>query len=369
MHLLLCLFGVIIALLVTSAYFNGSSSPEEHFECNYAYKAQPTPRGCFRYTAKANDTCTGIQNMFKTTANNVVSKATGDYCVDSTASSASSPSSHHTPALQAGQTFRICPPPQCIYKKLSYDTTCGHLAMKYNTKTNNIHFRERSSNAPMQPCVDANQSIPTNARIQLCQNDDQDTAQLLDTYDSKTYEECKALCHNYGGGSRDDSGGSGSGVSSGGSDSGGGSSGSGSDNPKCTHMLYGNGTCRLFKKATPLMNIVSSNRDSNAFRCSTLPTLQYAGALPKEVGNYTCDGNNTCAWLGGQGCEQECEQGCSDSTSCIPPYKKPFPSPSSHCAWQSIAQQHPEMMRAQKEFVNGDGEGDVGRFLSGVCGG
>lgn len=365
MLLLLCLFCVIIALLVTSAYFNGSTSPKELFECNYAHKVPPTPRGCFRYTAKADDTCTGIQNIFKTTANNVVSTVTGDYCVDSSASSTD------TPTLQAGQTFRICPQPNCIYKKLSYDTTCGNLAMKYNTKTNNIYFRERSSNAPMQPCVDTNQSIPTNARIQLCQNDDQDTAQLLDTYDPTTYEECKALCHNYGGGGGSDGGssggsnGGGSGGSNGGSDSGGSSGSGSSDNPKCTHMLYGNGTCRLFKKATPLMNIVSSHRDSNAFRCSPLPALQYAGALPKEVGNYTCDGNNTCAWLGGQGCEQ----GCSDSTSCIPPYKRTFPSPSSRCAWQSIAQQHPEMMRAQKEFVNGDGEGDMGRFLSGVCGG
>lgn len=318
-----CLLGVTLLLLVMSVWRVGRA--QEGFVCNYAYTVPPTPRGCFRYTVRADDTCASVRATFKTSANNVVSTATDGYCSDPTTASASS---SRAPPLKPGDTFQVCPPPDCVYKKLPYETTCGSLAERYNTSMNNIHFRERRSRSPMQPCVENQQTLPAGTRVQLCRSAARDTQQLLDTHDPTTYEDCKTRCH---------------------------------DNTSCTHMLYGNGTCKLLKRATPLMNIVSSTRDTSAFRCSSLPTLQHAGALPSEVGNYACDGNNTCAWLGGQG--------CGGKGSCMGPYQT-APSPSPHrCAWQSIAQQHPDIMANQQEFVNGEGQGDVGRFLSGVCGG
>lgn len=308
MHIVLCLFGLLLLLLLICVCHDVHA--REGFACNYAYTVPPALRGCFRYVAKADDTCASIRAAFKTTGNNVVSTATGNYCADPTTASASN---SRAPPLKLGDTFRICPPPDCVYKKLSYETTCGNLAAQHNTALNDIHFRERQSVSPMQPCVEKQQTLPSGTRVQLRRNAALDTQQLLDTHDPTTYEDCKARCH---------------------------------DNTSCTHMLYGNSTCRLFKKATPLMNIASSTRDSNAFRCTSLPTLQYAGALPNEVGNY--------AWWG------ENKTDIDDKGN----YNAPAPR---RCVWKSIARQHPEIVARQQDFVNAEGHGDVDRFLADVC--
>lgn len=312
----LVLLVFIIALLIASIHQHIPVAPVEPFECKYAYKLPATSRGCFSYRAKATDTCETIQTKFKTTNNNVTVPDTGDYCT----------------SVSVDDVFRVCPSPEsltetnCIYKMLPYATTCAKVATEHDTSKEHVHYYDDSNGtAPdtMLQCqshTTAKETVPARSRIRICATSTSTApadSPIINSITVPTLSQCKSECDN---------------------------------EPRCTHMLYGNGTCKLMHRETPLMNIVSSGRETEAYRCSPTKTLQYAGALPSEVGDRTHDGDKVCKWLGGQGRDAR--------AGCLAPYTSPK---TSACAWESIVAQHPEIMEGQSTYE------DVDQFLGVAC--
>lgn len=316
-YLGIAIMAFIIALLMASLHH-----PErvESFECKYAYKLPATSRGCFSYRAKATDTCETIQTKFKTTNNHVTVPDTGDYCT----------------TVSVDDVFRVCPSPEslaetdCIYTMLPYATTCAKLATDHDTHKEHVHYYDErdgtvASPATMRQCqphTSATETVPARSRIRICATSTPTApadSPIIQTTTIPTLGQCKSECDN---------------------------------DPRCTHMLYGNGTCKLMHRETPLMNIVSSGRETEAYRCSPTQTLQYAGALPSEVGDRAQDGDKVCKWLGGQGRDAR--------AGCLAPYTTPS-SALETCAWESIVAQHPEIMEGQSTYE------DVDQFLGVAC--
>lgn len=331
--LFVALVGLFMASIVNtqtqSSDTTTTASAAETFACRHTYKIPATRRGCFEYRVQSGDTCQSIQDKFRTNHHNVRSVVGNHICTDETATTAGTRRRSPPPPLTENDVFRICPSHSCIYHKLRYGLTCGELATRHHTHHGNIHYTNASAPNKMVACIDPdNQQIPKGSRVQVCQHESMDHGEILSNTYNTTFDDCRTQCD-----VRD----------------------------RCSHILFGNGVCKQMSSSTPLMNIASSARNTDAYRCAAEPELQYAGATPNEVGTYFSDDSQMapCKWLGSSGSDRQ--------SRCIPPHTSATVSKTDacqkkrHCPWESIVASQSEMMTRQKEYPQTDD------FLAEVC--
>ena len=232
----------------------------------------------------------------------------------------------NTQAIQQGDRYTICPKYNCIYTKPLFDTTCGEQANHYNTNLNLIHFTPQDSNYPTKQCVTQEEAIPAQSRVNICKSDPLDTMSTLDTIYPSTLEECKQSCDTNG---------------------------------DCKYVLYGNATCHLMNRNTPMMNIVETGQDTEIHKCTSSLPLKYAGATEQQMSRLPCrvgGVSSSCKYLGSSGCND------SDNT-CLAPYQPVKQHTRQKCAdaWSGIIQQQSTLFDAQPDYD------DSNMFLKDMC--
>lgn len=304
---------LVICFIIYHVYLNKIFI--EAFECSYLNKKPITQRGCFQYSAKLGDTCASIQSQFQTEQRNVVSMATKNYCADDTMTNAKT--GKKASSIRQGDLFTICPKYNCIYTKPLFHTTCGEQASSHNTELHNIHYAPYGSTHPTKKCMTNEESIHAQSRINVCKSDTLDTTSTLDTIYPSNVSECQQSCNT---------------------------------NSDCKYVLYGNSTCHLMNRNTPMMNIVSAGQDTNMYKCSPSSPLKYTGMTSNQMSVLPCrlgGVRSTCRYLGSVGCND-------NNGTCLSPYQPATEQTRQRCvnAWKTLAAQQPTLLTTQTEYDN-----------------